>query len=97
MTYPIFSPSAQKDLDDIYEYTIENWGITQAERYLLQLRDTCYDLAQAKKQGQKVDHIRRGYLRIAEESHFIFYRHSSTITEIIRILHQRMSFKNHFL
>jgi len=91
-----FSPASQSDIDEIYEFTVKNWGTSQAENYIQQLQEICHALAKAEKQGQKIDHIRKGYLRFSVGSHFIFYQQSSSEIRIIRILHKRMDFEKHF-
>ena len=90
MTSLIFSPAAQADIDGIYDYTADNWGTTQAERYVGEIRDACLSVAKGGKRSQKVDHIRRGYRRLTVGSHFIFYKSSSAGIEIVRVIHQRM-------
>ncbi|WP_429524115.1 type II toxin-antitoxin system RelE/ParE family toxin [Paraburkholderia youngii] len=30
----VFSPAAEEDLDNIWDYSVENWGQRQAERYI---------------------------------------------------------------
>ena len=45
MSRLIFAPAAQADIDSIYDYTAERWGPDQAERYVMQIRDLCLELA----------------------------------------------------
>jgi len=35
----VLSPRAQADVEDIWNYTAENWGEPQAERYIRQLQE----------------------------------------------------------
>lgn len=95
MTDPIFSPAAQYDIEGIYDYTAQQWGVTQAEHYVGTLRDICYGLAQGKKKGRDIGYVRTGYRKKASGSHFIFYQELSLGIEIVRILHQRMDFESH--
>jgi len=95
MTRLVFSPSAQRDIDSIFDYSAEYWGAPQAVRYVEDLRDICLSLANGTRRGQAVDYVRQGYSRIKAGSHFIFYRQSPTKTEIVRILHQRMNVESH--
>jgi toxin ParE1/3/4 len=97
MTHPLFSPTAQNDIEEIYEFTVDDWGMAQAESYIKQLQDMSNDLVKATKQGQEVDSIRQGYLRFPVGSLFIFYKQLSSEIEVIRILHKRMNFEQHFL
>jgi len=92
----LFSPAAQNDLTDIYDYTLETWGIEQAETYVRYLHKTCQDIASGNIKGLNVDYVRQGYFKKSIGSHFIFYRKPiPRIVEIVRILHQRMNIELH--
>lgn len=39
MTSFVLSPAAQADVDGIWDYTAENWGVDQAESYIADIRD----------------------------------------------------------
>ena len=95
MTHLVFSPKAQGDIDGIYIYTADNWSVARAERTIGEVRDACHGLAAGTRRGREVDHVRRGYWRIAVGSHFDFYRRTSSEIEIVRVLHQRMDFDVH--
>lgn len=89
------SKEAQNDLEQIWLYTLENWSIDQADRYLNLLIDEMEYLCLKPNSGFNFDHIRIGYWRTKVKSHFIFYRiNQSTELEIIRILHERMDIEN---
>jgi toxin ParE1/3/4 len=94
----ILSPAARGDLDAIWSYTAEKWGIDQAARYVFDIRDACQPLASdGLKKGRSADNIRAGYRKFSVGSHFIFYRISADRhVEVIRILHQRMDVQSHF-
>ena len=64
----IFSPAAQTDIDGIYDYTAENWGVAQAGCCIGDLRDVCHGLSEGTRQGWAVDYIRVGYRRTAAGS-----------------------------
>ena len=89
------SKEARIDLEQIWIYTVENWSIDQADRYLNLLIDEMEYLCLKPNSGFNFDHIRTGYWRTKVKSHFIFYRiNQSTELEIIRILHERMDVEN---
>ena len=93
-----FSPAAQNDLDSIYDYTFETWGIDQAEHYVRELHEFCCDLASGSIKGRNVEFIRRGYFKKLAGSHCIFYKYPNLNTlEVIRILHQRMDVEAHLI
>ena len=92
----IFSPAAIIDLDNIYDYTFETWGLDQAESYVRELHAVCHDMAAGKIKGRIADVIRRGYFRKSCGLHIIFYRNPNPKTmEVVRILHQRMDIEAH--
>ena len=89
-----FSPLAASDINNIWDYTVENWGPDQADQYTDDIRDVCYDLANGEKYGRNVD-VRDGYLKYSVGKHFVFFRQLDSGIEIIRILHQSMDVKRH--
>jgi toxin ParE1/3/4 len=85
------SPAAQVDLGRIWDYTARNWGMEQAERYILGIRDACAALAEGTRPGRAIDDIRPGYWKLPVQSHVLFYRVTgSRMIEVMRILHQKM-------
>jgi len=81
-----FSPRAAADLDGIWDYSAENWGPAQADRYIDELRDTCRALASGQKRGRDVS-ARPGYWKYPCGAHVIYFRDPGETLEIIRILH----------
>ena len=68
------SPRAQRDVDDIWDYTCDRWGLDQADHYLSLVRDTVAKVAETPHVGRSCDDIRAGYRKITVGSHVIFYR-----------------------
>ncbi|OUL60518.1 type II toxin-antitoxin system RelE/ParE family toxin [Flavobacterium sp. AJR] len=95
MNYKI-SNEASYDLEKIWLYTVENWSIEQADRYLNLIIDEIEYLCLKPNSGKNFEHIRKGYLRTEVKSHLIFYRINTKQNEleIIRILHQMMDIEN---
>ena len=52
-----FSPAAESDIDSIWDYSADNWGPDQADRYTDEIRDACHALASGSKQGLSLIHI----------------------------------------
>ena len=90
-----FSPAAAADLDTIWDYTIEKWGLAQAEQYTDNIENICNELANGLRQGRNVS-IRADYLKYAVGRHFIYFREEKELIEIVRILHQRMDVERQF-
>ncbi len=93
----LLSPAAQADLSDIWDYTAHNWGVTQAERYILGIREACEALADGRRKGRSADDIRPGYRKLPVGSHVLFFRITSDgEIDVVRILHQRMDVAGRF-
>lgn len=90
MTRLRYTRRAESDLDSIAAYTLERWGLDQAQRYLDALLARCESLPADPSRG-RVHHPRPDYLRIEQGKHVVFFRRdASGETLIVRILHQRM-------
>jgi len=87
---------AEKDLENIWLYTFENWSIEQAEKYLNLLFDEIDYLCSKPNSGLYYGNIRKGYWRSKVNSHFIFYKinEMQNEIEIIRVLHEIMDIEN---
>ncbi|MSP77141.1 MAG: type II toxin-antitoxin system RelE/ParE family toxin [Rhodospirillaceae bacterium] len=91
----VLSPRAQADIDEIWNYTVERWGVEQAELYVRQLGSAVEAIAQDPKRGRPCDEIRKGYRRYPSGSHVVFYRVMTKEVIVVRVLHQRMDFNRH--
>ena len=88
------SPLAESDLEQIWLYTLNEWSLDQANRYYDQIMDAIEELASGQKQGRDID-IRDGYLKYPVGRHFVFFRRSDGMTDVIRVLHQSMDAGRH--
>ena len=83
---------ARADLADIWTYTANQWGIDQAERYILQIEN---ELTGASNGTGLVRQL-EGFWRIKSGHHVcVFRRLSDGEIEVIRILHERMDIGRH--
>lgn len=55
----VFSPKAEADIDEIYDFTEEHWGFEKAEAYTFELRDVCRLLAEGNRSGRMLPDIKR--------------------------------------
>jgi toxin ParE1/3/4 len=85
-----FSSLARLDLIEIAEYTVDRWGVSQAERYLDGLDDCFKRLVQTPQMVRACDQIRPLYRRIEQGKHVVLYRADADGVFICRILHQSM-------
>jgi len=89
------SPRAQADIEEIWDYTCERWGMDQAERYVGLIGDAVASAAENPRRGRACDEIRAGYFKLAAGSHVLFYRLAGADIDVVRILHGRMDFERH--
>jgi len=85
----LFSPLAQNDISDIWDYTVAQWGAKQAATYTQNLREASHDLAQGLSISQAVD-IREGYFKYRSGEHFIYFKETDADITVIRVLHRSM-------
>jgi toxin ParE1/3/4 len=89
-----FSNKAVEDLDKIWNYSLETWSESQADKYYDLLIISCNDLAKNPKLGKQYDIVTKGMLGYKSGEHIIFYCIVSTNEiEIVRILHGMMDLK----
>jgi toxin ParE1/3/4 len=88
------TPLAERDLEDIWYFTVETWSQEQAEKYHADMLRAFRELAFGRVGGRDVD-LRRGYLKYPVGSHFVFYRIRPFGIEVVRILHKRMDVSLH--
>jgi toxin ParE1/3/4 len=89
------SEDADRDIDAIATYTLENWNEAQADRYLIGLHRLLERLAANPRLGISCEDIRAGYFRRRYRSHMIFFRRSARGIFVIRVLHAQMDFLRH--
>lgn len=88
---PRFRPRAVADLESIWDYTADRWGVAQADRYVRDLHDACRALARGEASSLDASAIRAGYRKLRRGRHLIFHRTTEDgAVEIVRILHERM-------
>jgi toxin ParE1/3/4 len=89
------SPAATRDLEGIWLYTFQEWGIAQAHRYVDDLAEAFDQLANNPQVGASCDHIRKGYRRSRVGRHAICFRITAYGIAIVRVLHDRMDAQRH--
>ncbi len=89
---------AQNDLQNIWEYTVKEWSVSQAEKYIDGLLVCFNAIANGKTKGKAANHIRQGYKTAYYGRHIVFFRiGADQVTEIIRVLHASMDIENRLL
>ncbi len=91
----LLTPAALRDVEDIWHYTVEQWGTAQAIHYVDKLNTGFEALAVSPFSGSACDHVRAGYRRQRVEHHVVYYRIEAGVVVVIRVLHERMDAPRH--
>jgi toxin ParE1/3/4 len=92
----LLRPRAVRDLEQIWDYTVERWGAPQAERYVRAIRDTCTALANGEATGIDASDVAPTYRRLRAGRHVLFLRlQPNGDIDVVRILHERMDARSH--
>jgi len=83
----ILSIEADHDLEEIFEYTENKFGIDQAIKYLQEFDVLFNHLVQTPALGKERNEIKNGLRSIPKGSHVVFYRIMNDKIRIVRILH----------
>ncbi len=86
-------PLARRDLLEIWQYTYEAWGASQADSYLVSLETSLSDLISNPKLGRAIDDVRNNMRLHPFKHHLIIYQITDTSIEVVRVLHKRMDVK----
>jgi toxin ParE1/3/4 len=91
-----FTPRARRDIDEIWDYSVDQFGLDQADLYLRGIQRAALTVAEDPRRGLACDEIRSGYRKFSVGSHVLFFKASTTRVVIVRILHRQMDFDRHF-
>lgn len=89
------SEKASTDIEGIYEYGILNFGLAQAQEYVLGLHDCCQVLADNPALGRYADQLVPQLRRHEYRSDVVFYMEQGNGVFIIRVLGSSMDIKQH--
>jgi toxin ParE1/3/4 len=87
---------ARADLEAIWIYILEQWGVEQAERYLRGLFDCFEELAANPGLDRDRDDVKAGYRSFPQGRHVVFYVIASVGIEVIGVVHQSADVDTHF-
>jgi len=87
--------TANKDLESIFIYSVENFGMERAERYIDDLVSAFQTLANNYNQGKDCSHVRPNLYSHNVVSHVIYYKPSKDGISIYRVLHKSMDYIKH--
>lgn len=96
MSRYVLSPAARTDLEEIWDYTCDRWGVDQAEKYVREIQRAIERVVDNPGIGWACDEVRPGYRKHAVGTHTLYYRIASVdMIDVVRILHQRMDIDRH--
>ena len=96
MAHYILAPEAQLDLENIRQYTLQEWGSNQAKIYLVELALHFEKLALSPGLGRVRLDIGKDIRSFPVNAHVIYYREAEKGIEIARVLHERMDVTSQF-
>ena len=91
-----YSRKAIEDLTQIWSYSSLNWSSEQADKYYLQIIETCETISRNPELGEVLETIDLGLRKFPIQRHIIIYFiHSPNEILIVRILHSSMDRRKH--
>ena len=84
------SQLALEDLDNIWEYSVEQWSNEQGNKYYNEIFLAIDKICENSDIGTPIDEIKKGHRRTIVKSHMIIYKVKGSTIYIDRILHQKM-------
>lgn len=81
------SKAADADLEDIYDYTLEEFGLDQAVSYVSSFDDVFETISENPEIGRERKEIREELRSLGKDRYVIFYRLLDDHIRIVRILH----------
>lgn len=87
MSRYVLSTPAKIDLQEIFDYSYERFGMVQSTRYYESLNARFYRLAEFPNSGINRDEIKEGLRSVVSGSHIILYRIKDDYVFVLRILH----------
>jgi len=84
------TPDAQSDILDIRRFTVGQWGVAQAQRYLAELRRAMQLLAETPSLGKARPEVGPNVSSFPHASHVIYYIAHEQQLVVFAVLHKRM-------
>ena len=81
---------ALEDIDSIWEYTVKNWSVEQAEKYYNLIFNGIDSICRNPETGKSINEVKQLHRRLLIGSHMIIYKQHNNLILVDRILHQRM-------
>lgn len=92
----ILSEIADEDLEDIFDYTMNEFGFEQAEKYLTEIEDVFQSLLTNPELGKARNEIKTDLYSFPKDYHLIFYRILDNHIRIVRVIHGSRDIPRYF-
>ena len=83
-----YTKRAERALDHIAEYTLEEWGPEQRDRYMAILEHACEVIIPKRARYARTSH-RKDLKMLRCEQHVIYFRKIGRDFEVVHVLHER--------
>lgn len=92
----ILSEIADEDLEDIFDYTMNEFGFEQAEKYLTEIEDVFQSLLTNPELGKARNEIKTDLYSFPKDHHLTFYRILDNHIRIVRVIHGSRDIPRYF-
>lgn len=89
------TPAAESDLENIWRYTYQEWGIVQAHKYIDNLMGCFQQLAESPKMCHERPEFHPPVRIHIHQHHLIVYVMDGESILIVRVLHENMDIESH--
>lgn len=83
----VLSKAADADLEDIFDYTVEEFNLDQAVSYVSGFDEVFETISHNPEIGKERSEIREELRSFTKDKHLIFYRVLDDYVRIVRVLH----------
>ena len=83
-------PQAENDLEQIYDYSLQEFGDERAEQYIKDLDTTFQKLANNPSLAKNYAFVRADLLAYRVVSHVVFFNLTDSGITIVRVLHKSL-------
>jgi toxin ParE1/3/4 len=88
-------PQAEKDLERIYDYSLQEFGGDRADQYIRDLDAVFHKLADDPSLAKNCTFVRSDLFAYRVISHVIFFKLTANGITIVRVLHKSMDYGRH--
>ena len=93
----VLTPLAESNINDIWDYTVENWNTKQAQKYIEGLEIALEELEDKLFLAKLFSDIlpELDVFRINYQSHYVFFEITESQIIILAIIHNTRDFENY--